>query len=151
MNLQTHENLKSTIWEIANRLRGPYRPPQYRLVMLPIVVLRRLDCVLEPTKHAVLKEHAKLTAQKKPESAMDNLLSKAADPKRKKQGSTIPARSPFSGCSATPRTSRPTSFPTSTDFPPPRGLSSSASNLPTRSKSSTPATGFSPSSRRWPM
>ncbi|TIR35247.1 MAG: SAM-dependent DNA methyltransferase [Mesorhizobium sp.] len=84
MNFQTHENLKSTIWEIANRLRGPYRPPQYRLVMLPIVVLRRLDCVLEPTKNAVLKEHAKLTAQNMPENAMEKLLSKAADPKRKK-------------------------------------------------------------------
>ena len=55
MNTQTHEQLKSHIWEIANRLRGPYRPPQYRLVMLPMVVLRRLDCVLEPTKDAVLQ------------------------------------------------------------------------------------------------
>jgi type I restriction enzyme M protein len=52
MNVQLHNELKSDIWEIANRLRGPYRPPQYRLVMLPIVVLRRLDCVLEPTKDA---------------------------------------------------------------------------------------------------
>lgn len=42
--------------EIASRLRGPYRPPQYRLVILPMVVLRRLDCVLEPTKDAVLKK-----------------------------------------------------------------------------------------------
>ncbi|MER8770376.1 type I restriction-modification system subunit M [Mesorhizobium sp. M0960] len=83
MNLQAHENLKSTIWEIANRLRGPYRPPQYRLVMLPIVVLRRLDCVLEPTKDAVLREYAKLTAQNMPESAMERLLGRAADPKRK--------------------------------------------------------------------
>ena len=32
MNVQTHEELKAKIWEIANRLRGPYRPPQYRLV-----------------------------------------------------------------------------------------------------------------------
>lgn len=62
MNLHTHEHLKSKIWEIANRLRGPYRPPQYRLVMLPIVVLRRFDCVLEPTKDAVLKKHEQLQA-----------------------------------------------------------------------------------------
>jgi type I restriction enzyme M protein len=41
-----HKEIAGKIWEIANRLRGPYRPPQYRLVMLPIVVLRRLDCVL---------------------------------------------------------------------------------------------------------
>jgi Aconitase C-terminal domain len=33
MNIGTHEELKGKIWEIANRLRGPYRPPQYRLVM----------------------------------------------------------------------------------------------------------------------
>ena len=83
MNIQAHEQLKSTIWEIANRLRGPYRPPQYRLVMLPMAVLRRLDCLLEPTKDAVLKEHAKLTAQNMPEAAMDRLLGRAADPTRK--------------------------------------------------------------------
>lgn len=83
MNIQAHEQLKAHIWEIANRLRGPYRPPQYRLVMLPMVVLRRLDCVLEPTKDAVLKEHARLTAQNMPESAMDRLLGRAADPDRK--------------------------------------------------------------------
>jgi type I restriction enzyme M protein len=82
MNVQIHESLKSDIWEIANRLRGPYRPPQYRLVMLPIVVLRRLDCVLEPTKEKVLKEYAKLAKQKTPSKAMDRLLGRAADPKR---------------------------------------------------------------------
>ena len=80
MNLQAHDQLKNHIWEIANRLRGPYRPPQYRLVMLPMVVLRRLDSVLEPTKDAVLKEYDKLTAQNMPESAMERLLGRAADP-----------------------------------------------------------------------
>ena len=83
MNVQAHEELKAKIWEIANRLRGPYRPPQYRLVMLPIVVLRRLDCVLEPTKDAVLKKRDELVAQRVPEAAMDRLLGKAADPERK--------------------------------------------------------------------
>ncbi len=83
MNVQAHNNLKADIWEIANRLRGPYRPPQYRLVMLPIIVLRRLDCVLEPTKAVVLKEYARLTAANTPENAMDRLLGRAADPNRK--------------------------------------------------------------------
>ena len=82
MNTRTHEELKAKIWEIANRLRGPYRPPQYRLVMLPMVILRRLDCVLEPTKDAVLKRRDELEAQQMPESAMDRLLGKAADPTR---------------------------------------------------------------------
>jgi len=38
------------IWSVADLLRGPYRPNQYKDVMLPLTVLRRLDCVLEPTK-----------------------------------------------------------------------------------------------------
>jgi type I restriction enzyme M protein len=42
------------IWSVADLLRGPYRPPQYGEVMLPLTVLRRLDCVLAQTKPAVL-------------------------------------------------------------------------------------------------
>ena len=42
------------IESVANLIRGPYRPNQYKDVMLPMTVLRRLDCVLEPTKDAVL-------------------------------------------------------------------------------------------------
>lgn len=82
MLAERHKVITSTIWDIANRLRGPYRPPQYRLVMLPMVVLRRLDCVLEPTKEAVLKEHARLVAAGTPESAITRILTKTADPTR---------------------------------------------------------------------
>jgi type I restriction enzyme M protein len=46
----------SFIWSVADLLRGPYRPNQYKDVMLPLTVLRRLDCVLEPTKGQVLAE-----------------------------------------------------------------------------------------------
>lgn len=49
-----HEKLVGFIWSIADKLRGPYRPPQYRRVMLSLIVLRRLDTVLEPTRFAVL-------------------------------------------------------------------------------------------------
>lgn len=80
---ERHNEIARTIWEIANRLRGPYRPPQYRLVMLPIVVLRRLDCVLEPTKAAVLAEHKRLIANKMAENAIPKLLTKIVDAKRK--------------------------------------------------------------------
>ncbi|MEW6595760.1 MAG: class I SAM-dependent DNA methyltransferase [Thermodesulfobacteriota bacterium] len=62
------------IWSIANLLRGPYRPPQYRRVMLPMTVLRRLDCVLEPTREAVLKEYARLKGQ--PEKYVSARLNK---------------------------------------------------------------------------
>jgi type I restriction enzyme M protein len=77
-----HKEIAGKIWEIANRLRGPYRPPQYRLVMLPMVVLRRLDCVLEPTKDAVLAEHARLIAAGTPENAIPRLLTRIVDAKR---------------------------------------------------------------------
>jgi type I restriction enzyme M protein len=54
--MATHTDLANLIWEIANLLRGPYRPPQYERVMLPLVVLRRFDCVLADTKQAVVDE-----------------------------------------------------------------------------------------------
>jgi type I restriction enzyme M protein len=45
----------SFIWSVADRLRGVYKQSEYGRVILPLVVLRRLDCVLEPTKAAVLE------------------------------------------------------------------------------------------------
>lgn len=47
------------IWSVADLLRGDYKQSEYGRVILPLVVLRRLDCVLEPTKPAVLTAHAK--------------------------------------------------------------------------------------------
>jgi len=41
------------IWSIADLLRGDYKQSEYGRVILPLTVLRRLDCVLEPTKSAV--------------------------------------------------------------------------------------------------
>ena len=52
-------NLSSFIWAVADLLRGKYKPHEYGQVILPFTVLRRMDCVLEPTKKAVLKEAAK--------------------------------------------------------------------------------------------
>ncbi|HOA76993.1 MAG TPA: class I SAM-dependent DNA methyltransferase [Thermosynergistes sp.] len=54
----------SFIWSVADLLRGPYRPNQYKDVMLPMTVLRRLDCVLEPTKDKVLEQQKKLSGGK---------------------------------------------------------------------------------------
>lgn len=50
--------LSSFIWSVADLLRGDYKQSDYGKVILPFTVLRRLDCVLEPTKEAVLKELA---------------------------------------------------------------------------------------------
>ncbi|WP_232661600.1 type I restriction-modification system subunit M N-terminal domain-containing protein [Pseudonocardia sp. TRM90224] len=41
--------LGSFIWSIADHLRGPYRPNQYGNVILPLTILRRLDCIRSPT------------------------------------------------------------------------------------------------------
>ena len=49
-------NLSSFIWSVADLLRGDYRQSEYGKVILPFTVLRRLDCVLEVTKSAVLTE-----------------------------------------------------------------------------------------------
>ena len=49
-------NLSSFIWSVADLLRGDYKQSEYGKVILPFTVLRRLDCVLESTKAAVLVE-----------------------------------------------------------------------------------------------
>jgi len=49
-------NLSAFIWSVADLLRGNYRPHEYGKVILPFTVLRRLDCVLAPTKAKVLAE-----------------------------------------------------------------------------------------------
>jgi len=50
----TINNHAGLIWSIADLLRGDYKQSEYGRVILPLVVLRRLDCVLEPTKEQVL-------------------------------------------------------------------------------------------------
>ncbi|MGL6203059.1 MAG: type I restriction-modification system subunit M, partial [Giesbergeria sp.] len=60
MNQQT---LSAFIWSVADLLRGDYKQSDYGKVILPFTVLRRLDCVLEATKPAVLAELAAKQAQ----------------------------------------------------------------------------------------
>src|SRR6266404_2513046 len=73
-----HNYFSNLIWQIADLLRGPYRPPQYERVMLPMTVLRRFDCVLAPTKAKVLAEHQKRKGGKLEGDALDTHLNKAA-------------------------------------------------------------------------
>ena len=58
-----HQSLSAFIWSVADLLRGDYKQSDFGKVILPFTVLRRLDCVLEPTKAAVLAEHEKRAAQ----------------------------------------------------------------------------------------
>ena len=47
------------IWSIANKLRGSYMPDKYGDVIIPMTILRRFECALEPTKKAVTDMFAK--------------------------------------------------------------------------------------------
>lgn len=73
-----HTYFSTLVWQIADLLRGPYRPPQYERVMLPLTVLRRFDCVLAPTKAKVIAEHERLKGGKVEGAALDSRLNQAA-------------------------------------------------------------------------
>jgi type I restriction enzyme M protein len=67
MSETTIKNHAAFIWSVADLLRGDYKQSEYGKVILPLTVLRRLDCVLEPTKQAVLARAAQL------EGKVDNI------------------------------------------------------------------------------
>ncbi len=71
---QTHSQIVNFIWSICNLLRGPYKRNEYRKVILPLTVLRRFDCVLEPTKDKVVAAYPKL--QDKSETIISAQLNK---------------------------------------------------------------------------
>jgi type I restriction enzyme M protein len=73
-----HNIFSNLIWQIADLLRGPYRPPQYERVMLPMTVLRRFDCVLSETKEKVVAAHEKHKGGKLAGDALDTTLNKVA-------------------------------------------------------------------------
>ena len=55
--------LSSFIWSVADLLRSDYKQSEYGRVILPFVVLRWLDCVLDGAKVAVLKEFAEISSE----------------------------------------------------------------------------------------
>src|SRR5580692_12903556 len=69
------QSLSSFIWSVADLLRGDYKQSEYGKVILPFTVLRRLDCVLESTKPAVLAE---LAAKQKQDLAPQPFLLRKA-------------------------------------------------------------------------
>lgn len=85
MQITQHQNLVGFIWSIANKLRGPYRPPQYRRVMLPLIVLRRFDLVLAENKQKVLAEKKRLEEKGITGPALDKALSRIAATDRKQE------------------------------------------------------------------
>lgn len=70
---QDIKTLGSLVWSIAELLRGDFKQSEYGKVILPFVVLRRLDCILEPTKSAVL-DMAKSLPSEMDDAARDAIL-----------------------------------------------------------------------------
>lgn len=65
------------IWSVADLLRGDFKQSQYGRVILPFTLLRRLECVLAPTKADVLAANEKVKLMALPEEAKEKMLLKA--------------------------------------------------------------------------
>lgn len=65
------------IWSVADLLRGDFKQSQYGRVILPFTLLRRLECVLAPTKADVLAANEKVKLMPLPEEAKEKMLLKA--------------------------------------------------------------------------
>ncbi|MFG2337360.1 N-6 DNA methylase [Streptomyces yangpuensis] len=63
MNSSKHTELANHAWSVADLLRGDYKQSDYGKVILPFTVLRRLECVLEPTREKVVETVAKFAGQ----------------------------------------------------------------------------------------
>ncbi len=73
-NTQSSNNLAAFIWSVADLLRGDFKQSQYGRIILPFTLLRRLECVLEPSKDAVLAQYDKVKAMNLPEDGMEKML-----------------------------------------------------------------------------
>ncbi|MFJ3435183.1 N-6 DNA methylase [Streptomyces cyaneofuscatus] len=63
MNSNKHTELANHAWSVADLLRGDYKQSDYGKVILPFTVLRRLECVLEPTRQKVAETAALYESQ----------------------------------------------------------------------------------------
>ena len=59
--MSNHQEISSFIWRVCDdELRGLFKPHEYGDIILPFVVLRRLDCLIEPHKDEVVKQYNEL-------------------------------------------------------------------------------------------
>lgn len=72
----SHSQTANFIWSVADLLRGDFKQSQYGRIILPFTLLRRLECVLEPSREAVHTDAQRY--QSMPETAYDMLLKKTA-------------------------------------------------------------------------
>jgi len=76
LNTENHSQTAAFLWAIADLLRGDFKQSQYGRIILPFTLLRRMECVLEPTREAVLS--ASETHRGKPDAVREMLLLRAA-------------------------------------------------------------------------
>ncbi len=68
-NFQDRANF---IWNLADLLRGDYKPAEYGKVVLPFTILRRLDCLLSDTKPQIMQQYEAIKTQ--PDEFIDKIL-----------------------------------------------------------------------------
>jgi len=66
------------IWSVADLLRGDFKQSQYGRIILPFTLLRRLECVLEDTKAAVVAESQRIAEMGLPEEAQEKFIIRAS-------------------------------------------------------------------------
>ncbi|MGE6439973.1 type I restriction-modification system subunit M [Psychrobacter sp. NPDC078409] len=66
------------IWSVADLLRGDFKQSQYGRIILPFTLLRRLECVLEETKAAVVAESQRIAEKGLPEEAQEKFIIRAS-------------------------------------------------------------------------
>ncbi|WP_256803645.1 type I restriction-modification system subunit M [Pseudomonas putida] len=76
MNTENHSQTAAFLWSIADLLRGDFKQSQYGRIILPFTLLRRMECVLEPTKEAVISESC--AQEGRPDLVRERLLLRAA-------------------------------------------------------------------------
>ncbi|MHB0851980.1 type I restriction-modification system subunit M [Stutzerimonas nitrititolerans] len=76
MNTENHSQTAAFLWSIADLLRGDFKQSQYGRIILPFTLLRRMECVLQPTKEAVIRESC--AQEGRPDLVRERLLLRAA-------------------------------------------------------------------------
>ena len=79
MTNNNFSQIAAFIWSVADLLRGDFKQSQYGRVILPFTLLRRLECVLAPTKADVLAANEKVRLMPLPEEAKEKMLLKATN------------------------------------------------------------------------
>ena len=86
---QSHNNLAAFIWSVADLLRGDFKQSQYGRIILPFTLLRRLECVLAPSKASVLAKYEQVKTMNLPTDGKEKMLLPATRTTDNPQGLTF--------------------------------------------------------------